>query len=109
MSNKTNRIQFHNTLIAWLGSSLPTGHLYFQPPENIQIQYPAVVYNRNKIQNKHGDNIIYAQGTEYQITVIDKDPDSEIVDKISKFPTCRYVRHFVTSQLNHDVFVITYK
>lgn len=110
MANKQFRIDFHNALLECLGSELASQcHLYFQPPENFQMQYPAIVYSRNSIKNKSADDIVYSQGTEYQVTVIDKNPDSEIVDKISKFPTCRYSRHFNSANLNHDVFIIIYK
>lgn len=106
MSTKDNRIRFHNALSQLLGTGV---HLYFQPPENITIAYPAVIYSRNNIKNNSADDIVYSQGTEYQVTVIDKDPDSEIVNKLSKFPTSRYSRHFTTSNMNHDVFIILYK
>ena len=55
------------------------------------------------------DDKNYLQGTTYRVTVIDKNPDSEIVYKVSIFPTVRYERHFNTSGLNYDVFIINYK
>lgn len=109
MSTKTNRIEFHNVLLTLFGTDLPQGHLYFQPPENIQIEYPAVIYSRNNIKNNSADDLVYSQGTEYQVTVVDKNPDSVLVNKLSKFPTSRYSRHFSTTNINHDVFIILYK
>ena len=107
MSTKANRIEFHHILEGLYGGTKP--HVYFQPPENLQMEYPAIVYNRNDIQNNNADNIVYSQGTSYQVIVIDKNPDSAIVDRVSKFPTARFSRHYTANNLNHDVFMIMYK
>ncbi len=40
----------------------------------------------------------------YQITVIDRDPDSLFPDKIAEMPRSTFVRHFTTQGLNHDVY-----
>lgn len=116
MSSKNNRIDFHNTLLNLMKyydsqgyEKYLTENIYFQSPENIQIEYPAIVYSRYNIKNRSANNDVYLQGTYYQIVVLDKDPDSEIVNKISHFPTVKHSRHFTTSGLNHDVFIIYYK
>lgn len=84
-------------------------HVYFQPPENIQMQYPAIVYERYSIENKHGDNKVFEQGTKYQVVIISKDPDEILVEKVSMIPTAKHVRHYVSDKLNHDVFYVAYK
>lgn len=81
-------------------------HVYYQPPESVRMVYPAIVYRRYAIDNVHADNIPYFQFHGYEITVIDKNPDSEIVEAVAKLPSCRFNRHFTTENLNHDVFVI---
>lgn len=106
MSTKNNRIDFHRVLEGLYGEN---PHVYFQPPENIQMQYPAIVYNRSEINNDHSNNAVYLQEVVYQVIVIDKNPDSDIVDKISKYPTARFSRHYTSNNLNHDVFMVTYK
>lgn len=106
MSTKANRIAFQTVLENLYGGLNP--HVYFQPPENIQMQYPAIVYNRYNIDNINANNEVYLQGGVYQVIVIDKDPDSDIVDRVSKYPTARFSRHYTSNNLNHDVFMITY-
>lgn len=81
-------------------------NVYFQPPPNIKMRYPAIVYEREDIQNTFADNLVYLQNTSYKVTVIDKDPDSEIVKRVSKLPTARFVQHYTSDNLNHDVFII---
>lgn len=70
--------------------------------------YPAVVYSKANIDNTFADNSVYKQLTQYEITVIDKNPDSETVYKLSQLENCRYNRHFINDNLNHDVFLLYY-
>ena len=42
----------------------------------------------------------------YMVTVIDSDPDSKIVNRVSMLPYCYFDRHYVQDNLNHDVFEI---
>lgn len=79
-------------------------NVYFQPPESVKLRFPAIVYSRDGIENTHANNRVYGQSTMYQITVIDADPDSEIVKKLSMLPNCHYEAHFVVDNRNHDRF-----
>ena len=87
---------------------LESRNVYYQPPESLKLKYPAIVYSRKNIENLHANNNAYIQKKSYEVTVIDDDPDSIIVDKISKLPTCRFDRHYVYDNLNHDVFTLYY-
>lgn len=98
------RLELHEVLCNIIGSR----NVYYQPPESIKMNYPAIVYSRNDISNKHGDDIPYMQSVSYQVIVIDKDPDSTIVSDIAKLPYCRFNRHFTSDNLNHDVFTLYY-
>lgn len=98
----TKRLELHEILCGVLGSR----NVYYQPPESVKMKYPAIVYSRANIQNDFADNEVYRQSYAYQVTVINEDPDSEIVEKISAIPTCRFTRHFNSENLNHDVFLI---
>lgn len=78
--------------------------VYFQPPENVGIEYPCIIYNRDFQQVQFADNGPYFRKTRYQVTVIDPDPDSPVPDLVSSLPLSRAVRHFTTANLNHDIF-----
>lgn len=99
-----SRLDLQNLLEFILGSR----NVYYQPPESVKIKYPAIIYRRNDIDNNFADDIVYMQNHTYQIIVIDADPDSEIVDRVSKLPMCRYDRHYTSDNLNHDVFILNY-
>ena len=98
------RLELQTMLENLLGSQ----EVYFQPPASVKMQYPAIVYSRNSIDNTHADDDVYKQSLEYQVIVIDTDPDSEIAMKVSRISRCRYERHYVADGLNHDVFRLIY-
>ena len=83
---------------------LGNNNVYFQPPESVKMKYPAIRYSRNRIENTSADNIVYKQAVSYTITVIDRDPDSEIVERVSTIPHIMYDRSYIADNLNHDVF-----
>lgn len=90
-----------------LQALLPPGKkVYFQPPTNIQMVYPCIVYNRERADVVFADNNPYKATKRYQITVIDRNPDSDIPDKIQMLPLCHHERWFAKDDLNHDVFNI---
>lgn len=97
-------IDLHNILVETLGNN----QVYFQPPESFKIKYPAIVYALSDIKNNFADDKVYKQSHFYEVTVIDKDPDSEIVKKISNLPKTKFNRHFKSDNLNHYVFTIYY-
>lgn len=98
------RLELHELLAELLGSR----NVYYQPPESVRMNYPAIKYSRDDIQNTFANNNVYMQQYAYEITVIDEDPDSEIVDKISKLPTARFERHYTSDDLNHDIYKIIF-
>lgn len=99
-----NRLELQTMLEELLGSR----NVYYQPPASVRMQYPAIVYSRSDIRNQFANNSVYTQSHIYEITVIDSNPDSEIVQKVSRLPTCRFNRHYTADNLNHDVFTIYY-
>lgn len=95
-----DRLALHELLCELLGSR----NVYFQPPESVKMKYPAIVYSRNRIENTSADNVVYKQDVSYTITVIDRDPDSEIVEQVSTIPHIMFDRSYVADNLNHDTF-----
>ena len=98
----SSRLELHEFLTDILGN----GNVYFQPPESVKMKYPAIVYSRSGISNVHADDSVYVQTCEYDVTVIDIDPESPAAGRLSKTPYCRYSRHYTANNLNHDVFTI---
>jgi hypothetical protein len=81
-----------------------TEHVYYQPPTNVTMQYPCIVYFRDGSELQHADNFSYRRTRQYQVTVIDRNPDSDLPDKVEELPMCRLDRAFAADDLNHYVF-----
>lgn len=95
-------------LQTFLEELLGSDKVYFQPPESTKIGYPCIIYARDAMPVKFANNNPYHHVVGYKITVIDKDPDSDIPDKIAMLPTCMFDRHYTSGNLNHDVFTLYY-
>jgi len=98
------RLELHEMLCEALGSR----NVYFQPPASKVMEYPCIRYNLYDIDNVYADNLPYLQNIGYQITVIDRDPDSEIVERVSKIPGIRFNRFYTADNLNHTIFILYY-
>ena len=98
------RIELQNLLEEIIGND----HVYFQKPENVRMEYPAIKYDISNIRKIHADNIAYLRYKAYSVTVIDYDPDSEISEKISELPLCSFDRAYQANNLNHFVYTLYY-
>jgi hypothetical protein len=94
------RLQLHQLL----NSFVP--NVYFQPPTNVQLKYPCIIYKRDYAHTKFADDIPYDHTVRYAITIIDRDPDSEIPDKVAAMPMSLFNRFYTVDNLNHDVYQV---
>lgn len=105
---KDRRLELQNLLEETLAgeNGEDKENVYFQPPPDIQMLYPAIVYNRDSSNTGHANNLPYWRAKAYQVTVITSNPDSEIPDRVAALPRCEHQRFFSTAGLNHDVFTL---
>ena len=80
--------------------------VYYQPPENVKIKYPCIVYEKGRLDPRHADNSRYMTWQVYTITAIDRDPDGRFPEKLLTLKYCSFDRRFVSDNLYHDVFTI---
>jgi hypothetical protein len=92
------RLQLHQLLETFVE------HVYFQPPVNVQLQYPCIIYNRDFADTKFADGKPYNHMLRYMVMVIDPDPDSEIPNKVAMLPMSLFNRFYTADNLNHDVY-----
>ena len=100
----SRRLELQTILENILGSD----HVYFQPPKNVEMDYPCIKYSLAFLKTEFANDNPYNHRVQYIVTVIDKDPDSIIPLKLAMLPTCMFDRHYVADNLNHDVFNIYY-
>lgn len=83
-------------------------HVYYQPPENFKMEYPCILYEKDRPDVRHANDGRYINWPKYTATVIDRDPDGRIPDKLLTLPYCSFDRRFINDNLYHDVFTIYY-
>lgn len=102
------RLELHEILCGIINITESDGdrHVYFDPPASVNMKYPAIRYSRSNIRNTHANDSVYKQLKAYDVVVIDDNPDSDIVDKVSMLPMCSFNRHYKADNLNHDTFTL---
>lgn len=83
-------------------------NVYFQPPPSIKMVYPCITYRRDYAFTDFANNNPYSFTKRYLITVIDRDPDSQLPASVKDLPGCIYDRFYAADNLNHDVFKISF-
>ena len=101
MGSRTN-------LQSLLESILDSQNVYFQPPESLKLSYPCIIYGRSDVNINYADDGAYSHKIRYTVTLIDKNPDSTILEKLINLPLCSYDRHYKAENLNHDTFDLYY-
>lgn len=100
-----SRLELQTKLEELLGSR----NVYYQPPENLKLEYPAIVYSKTGIDTKKANNGLYLKTNRYEIIVIDKKPDNNVIGYLlATFFNCSHERHYKADNLNHDVFTLYY-
>lgn len=104
MSTKRTRLTLQTKLEDLLGSK----HVYYQPPENLKMEYPAIRYSKSDEEDIYANNIKYLSMSVYDLVVIDKKPDNPVIKKLLELPYSEFNRHYVADGLNHDIIRIFY-
>lgn len=100
-----DRKKLHAELKELLGSN----HVYFQPPETIKLTYPCIIYELSGYRTDHSNDEIYRQIKSYEILIIEKDPDSDLRERVMKhFKYCSYSRTYTSDNLYHSVLNLYY-
>lgn len=93
-------------LQTYLEEILGSRNVYFQPPESVKLSYPCIIYRLSKIRSTKANNKKYKIDKGYDLTIVDKNPDSVLPDKLYESEYCSFDRHYKADNLNHWVFSI---
>lgn len=102
MAPDPKRLELHALLVETLGSS----NVYFQPPSNLAMQYPCIVYAQDNAKTEFAGNHPYSRTKRYQVTIIDRNPDTLIPDDVAQLPLSNLNRIFTADNLHHYVFTL---
>lgn len=97
------RLLLHEKLCDLLGSR----NVYFQPPPDTMIKYPAFIYNLSPEHKVQADDRIYIMRGHYSLTYIDTRVEACIAMKpriLDAFEHISVERSFTSDNLNHDVY-----
>lgn len=101
MDLEQRRLDLHEIFVIILGSR----NVYFQPPANVKMVYPCIVYKRDEADSKFANNSLYLYKQRYQVTLISLEPDATSrFQQILRLPLTTFDRSFAVDNLNHDVF-----
>lgn len=70
------------------------------------MQYPCIVYQIDNARTEFAGNRPYMYRKRYQVTVIDRDPDSLIPDVIAYLESAHFNRYYAANNLHHSVFTL---
>lgn len=103
-NQKRTRLNLQSKLENLLGSR----NVYYQPPENLKMEYPCIRYSKSDIQSFYANNKKYIYNDVYDLVIISKKPDDPVIRKILELPYTEFDRHYVSDNLNHDIIRIFY-
>lgn len=104
MSELEKRLELHEILCDVLGSR----NVYFQPPENLKMKFPCIIYEHDNNYIAHADNRKYSKMRKYTITIVTNDPDTDIPEKLDEIPFTEFNRRFVADNMHNIVYSIYY-
>ena len=99
-----SRLKLQTKLEELLGNR----NVYYQPPANKVMEYDAIRYSLSRKDIKYADNRRYKNMDCYDVIVISRLPDPEVVDKILDLPYTSFNRHYVSDNLNHYSITLYY-
>lgn len=98
-----SRVDLHKKLTSVMSSE--GVKLYFQPPTNITMDYPCIVYDVKDIDTEYADGTPYFVNVAYQLMLITKQPDEAMTTKLlMNVPFIRFDRSYISNNLYHYVF-----
>lgn len=84
-------------------------NVYYQPPENIRISYPCIIYTRGADDVMHADDFTYKVAKRYDVTVIEKHPDPTIPEVMrDRLRYLEITSRYVTDNLYHTKIKLYY-
>lgn len=98
------RLELHQKLTDILGKPK---QVYFQPPPNVSMVYPAIVYDLDYIKSEHADNAPFKHDVRFLVTYIDRAPDAfGAIEQIASLPKSAFSRAYGADGLNHTAFTV---
>ena len=92
-----SRLKLQEVLEEMLGSR----NVYYDPPTNVTMKYDAIRFSLATLDSRFADDRRYINTKCYNLIVISRLPDPEVVDKILELPYSSIGKPYVADNLNH--------
>lgn len=96
------RLELQNKLEELLGCK----HVYYQAPESVKMEYPAIRYSRSRIDLNRADDTAYLKHKRYELVVISRKPDEPVIEQLLELPYCSFGTSYKVDNLYHDTLVL---
>lgn len=101
----SRRKELHAILVEKIGDNK---RVYYQPPENLNMEYPCIRYSKIPPAVRYADDKKYISKDKYQIIVLSKNPDEDVISSILDLPLSSYESHYISDNLYHDIINVYY-
>lgn len=89
-----------------LENIMESRHVYFQPPESVKMEYPAIRYSLEGVRIERADNSPYYIIDMYELILISRTPAMDMVRKILQLPYCSIGKPYKADNLYHYPFTL---
>ncbi len=97
-----DRLELQRKFEELLGSR----NVYYQPPENLKMNYPAIRYSLGGIETRSADNKKYSKLNRYDGIVISRKVDPEVINHILELQYVSFSKPYIVENLYHYPFII---
>lgn len=99
-----SRLKLHEILCDILG----TRNVYYDPPESLRMEYDAIRYSLDEIKTTYANNAKYSSKRCYNVILISRTSDPEVLDKLLELPFSDLGRPYVSDNLHHYPITLYY-
>lgn len=84
--------------------------VYYEPPDNVRMEYPCVRINRKSMNQRYANNKVYMFTPAYDIYYITKESDDPMTEKFMReFEMIRHNRTYHKDNLRYEVYTLYFK
>ena len=81
-------------------------NVYFQPPSNLSMKFPCIVYSLSNINVRFANNDPYRTYDEYSVTYITRDPDDPVIHDLALMRMCHMTNTGTNDNLHHYYYQV---
>ncbi len=97
-----------SNLLILLNNLPGVNNVYYQPPEDVKMQYPCILIELDGVDAKYASNSPYMINLKYKLSLISYDDGASTLMSMLELPMCSFDRHYVEDSLNHNVCSVYY-